>query len=296
MKKLMILFCFIFIIGAFPFVASANTTCATKYPIVLVHGMAYTGDGMLGIGYFYNIPSTLTGKGAKVFVSNQTAMAATSDRAAQLKTYVLQVLATTKAAKVNLVAHSQGGLDSRYMISNLGMSSKVATLTTIDTPHRGSAVADVLLGLDADVGGWITQFTDVIYNFMFGGKNNAAATALDLSRPYMKNVFNPNTPDKSGVLYQSWAGKINYPCVLNDKLIFVPTGALLVLYEGGDNDGMVSVASAKWGNFKGTQSGTLLGGGVSHINIVDQLLGVTPGFDAPGFYVSIVSDLKNKKY
>jgi hypothetical protein len=49
MKKLMIVFCFIFLIGAFPFVASADTTCATKYPIVLSHGMGYTDTGKLGI-------------------------------------------------------------------------------------------------------------------------------------------------------------------------------------------------------------------------------------------------------
>ena len=90
MKKLIILFSFIFVISALPFVASADTSCATKYPIVLSHGMGYTAGGALGIGYWYNIPSTLTGHGAKVFISDQTAMAATSDRAAQLKTYVFK--------------------------------------------------------------------------------------------------------------------------------------------------------------------------------------------------------------
>ena len=147
MKKLIIFLCFIFLIGVFPFVASANTTCATKYPIVLSHGMGYTDTGKLGIGYWYNIPSTLTGHGANVFQSNQTAMASTADRAAQLKTYVQQVLATTGAAKVNIIGHSQGGLDARWMISNLGMAPYVASLTTVSSPNRGSSIADVFWDL-----------------------------------------------------------------------------------------------------------------------------------------------------
>jgi len=36
--------------------------------------------------------------------------------------------------------------------------------------------------------------------------------------------------------------------------------------------------------------------GCDHLNIVDQPLGVTPGFDAPDFYVNIVSELKSKGY
>ena len=290
----MILICFIFLIGVFPSVASADTTCATKYPIVLSHGMGYTDAGELGIGYWYNIPSTLMGHGAKVYQSDQTAMAATSDRAAQLKTYVNQVLAATGAAKVNIIAHSQGGLDARYMISNLGMSSKVASLTTVCTPHRGSPVADVLLGIDKDFGGWISGLVTDVYLWLFGGQQNAAAAAKYLSVSYMKNTFNPATPNNSAVYYQSWSSNIWFPCLL-DKAIFSISGALINYYEGG-NDGLVSDSSAQWGTYRGNQSGSILYSGVSHVNMVDQFLDFTPGFDAKGFYVNIVLDLKGKGY
>ena len=43
---------------------------------------------------------------------------------------------------VHLFAHSMGGLDSRYMISQLDMADRVLTLTTIGTPHRGTSFAD----------------------------------------------------------------------------------------------------------------------------------------------------------
>jgi triacylglycerol lipase len=294
MRKLIILFSFLSIICMFPLIASADTSCATRYPIVLSHGMGYTAGGALGIGYWYNIPSKLSGHGAQVYISNQTAMAATSDRAAQLKTYVLQVLATTGAAKVNIIGHSQGGLDARYMISNLGMSSKVASLTTVCSPNRGSPVADVILGLDQDLGGWISGLTDIVYTWLFGGGQNSAAAAQYLTVSYMTNTFNPNTPNISGIYYQSWSSNIYFPCLL-DKTVFIASGALIYFYEGS-NDGLVSVNSAKWGTYRGNQSGSIFGCGVSHVNMCDQFLDVTPFFDAPGFYTSMVSDLKGKGY
>jgi len=267
------------------------TACQTVYPIVLSHGMGYTAGGLLGIGYWYNIPSTLTSNGANVFISNQTAMASTADRAAQLKTFVQQVLATTGASKVNIIGHSQGGLDARYMISNLGMAPYVASLTTVCSPNRGSSVADVLLGLNQDLGGWIADLTTDVYTWLFGGQQNSLAAAQYLSVSYMTNTFNPNTPNMSGVYYQSWSATIDFPCIL-DKTIFIASGALLYFYEG-DNDGLVSTWSAPWGAYRGNQGGSVLGCGVSHVNMCDQFLGVTPYFDCLGFYVSMVNGLKS---
>lgn len=295
MKKLFIIFpVLVLIFGGFSAPVTAGTSCATKYPIVLSHGMGYTAGGALGIGYWYNIPSTLKNNGARVFVSDQTAMASTASRAAQLKTYVLSVLAATGASKVNIIGHSQGGLDARYMITNLGMASKVASLTTVASPHRGSRVADVLLHLNQDFGGWIAGLTNVVYTWLFGGIQNSAAAAQYLSVAYMNGTFNPNTPNVSGVMYQSWGSYMYFPCIL-DKTIFIASGALLYYYEG-NNDGLVSVNSAKWGTYRGTQTGSILGSGVSHVNTCDQFLDYTPFFDAEGFYASIVSDLKNRGY
>lgn len=48
---------------------------------------------------------------------------------------------------MNIIAHSKGGLDSRYLISGLHMAPYVASLTTICTPHRGSMLADLLMKL-----------------------------------------------------------------------------------------------------------------------------------------------------
>ena len=54
-----------------------------------------------------------------------------------IKKKILEVIEKTGCEKVNIIAHSKGGLDSRYAISILGMDKYTASLTTISTPHRG---------------------------------------------------------------------------------------------------------------------------------------------------------------
>ena len=42
---------------------------------------------------------------------------------------------------MHLIAHSMGGLDARHMIVREGMAERVASLTTVGTPHNGTPVA-----------------------------------------------------------------------------------------------------------------------------------------------------------
>jgi triacylglycerol lipase len=50
---------------------------------------------------------------------------------------------------IHIVAHSMGGLDARFVLSNnmlgLANSGRVISLSTISTPHRGSAIADLIV-------------------------------------------------------------------------------------------------------------------------------------------------------
>ena len=62
----------------------------------------------------------------------------------------------------------------------------------------------------------------------------------------------------------------------------------------GDNDGLVSVSSARWGNFRGVEDAAWWSPGCDHLNIVGMFFGITPGFDAPDFYIDIVSELKDR--
>jgi len=277
------------------FAGGSSNPCQTKYPIILAHGMGAT-DDMLGfINYWWGTEKALEDKGANVFVTKVNCMDSTQNKAAQFKTQFLQIKAATGPSKINVIGHSHGTIYTRYAISNLGLSSYVASHTSLCGPHRGSAVADVIIGVAGDVGGWLLGATmDVIYAFILGDTSpNSYDNAIAVSRPYMNNTFNPNTPNKSGIYYQSYATKITL--IASNDMVLTPTYWLLKYYEG-DNDGLVSVNSAKWGTFRGVQSGTFLLGGVSHINAIGHFFGLTPGFSSTDWIGGIVADLKGKGY
>ena len=124
-------------------------------PIVLVHGIFGFGQLKLaGVGvadYFRLIPAALRAEGHVVPETPSLNMAGNiAERAADLKQY-LDNCPEVAGRKVQLVAHSMGGLDARFMISKLDMADRILSLTTIGTPHRGSPIAD-LVGAPAPPG------------------------------------------------------------------------------------------------------------------------------------------------
>lgn len=284
----------LFVVPSQVFAGGDEEICATRYPVVLAHGMGATDDMFGVIDYWWGIERALEDEGADVYVTAVNCMDSTENKARQFKEQFLRILASTGASKANIIGHSHGTIYTRYAVSNLGIGKKVASHTSMCGPHRGSAVADVLIDILPDSGQWLVGATlDLVYSFLLGDSNpNSLQNAYAVSRPFMNNVFNPNTPNVSGVYYQSWATKIK---TITPELVLEPTWLLLLFYEGA-NDGLVSVNSAKWGNFRGVESGAWWCGGVSHINAINHFFGVTPGFDAPGFYVNCVSELKNSGY
>ena len=81
----------------------------------------------------------LRASGVDVHVLRVSPVAHIASRARQLAAQIEQL----GAERVNIVAHSMGGLDARYAIARLGMAPRVASLTTIGTPHRGTPLADL---------------------------------------------------------------------------------------------------------------------------------------------------------
>ena len=109
----------------------------------MVHGLLGLGrlhsDGSTKRGYWANVPAVLTAAGNRVFVPRLPAASSVATRAAELKAFLDREL---PEGQFHLLAHSMGGLDSRYLISRLDMAERVLTLTTLGTPHRGTAFAD----------------------------------------------------------------------------------------------------------------------------------------------------------
>ncbi len=260
-----------------------------KYPVILAHGYAGSEEFLFGIDYFYKIKKALNDEGVKnVYVVDMSAFDTSLVRGQQMKEFILKVLAVTGKSKVNIIGHSQGGVSARYMITNLGMAGRVASLVMISSPNRGTSLADVVCGKLPNILQWAVA---AIGNTLWGGlvcgeKNpNFMAATYELTHYNMNNVFNPNTPDKAGIKYISYAGKM-YGVTSN--LILTPTWALIKYFDG-DNDGIVPVNSSKWGIWKGVKTGLF---GIDHFMEINHLFGITPGFDAEGFYVSIAEMLQ----
>src|SRR5262245_52520495 len=113
-----------------------------RAPIVLVHGLfgfnSFKIAGWEALNYFRGVGEFIKSKGNRVTAPALPPMAGVTERAAQLAQFIRE---THPGEKVHLLAHSLGGLDSRYAISTLGLSDQVLSLTTLGTPHQGLPVA-----------------------------------------------------------------------------------------------------------------------------------------------------------
>ena len=165
---------------------------SSKYPIVLVHGIAAKQLRILNA--FGKIGDELKKEGYTVYISDHDGFGSIENNAAQLKTFIEGVLNETGAEKVNIIAHSKGGLDSKYMITKLGMDDKVASLTTLCTPHKGSIVASKIWELPMPIKKIIAFFIDMFYCLFMGDKHPDSMRACqqlraaDTSSTVMLNV------------------------------------------------------------------------------------------------------------
>ena len=268
-----------------------NSICKTKYPILLVHGIFFR-DWQL-VNYWGRVPAILIKNGATVFYGKQQSSLAVSDSAEELRNTILNVLKETGAEKVNIIAHSKGGLDSRYAISCLGMDKYVASLTTINTPHEGCDMVDYLLEKVPD---YIKNILEKRYNAAFkrlgDTSPNFMAGVKDLSAKTRK-IDNQLMPDSPDVLYRS------YTSVMSDagSANFLPLnfGYRLIKKLNGPNDGLVWIESAKHGEFIKCVS-TSKKRGVSHGDVIDLMRENIDGFDVREFYVEMVSGLKGEGF
>src|SRR5229473_2491236 len=117
-----------------------------RHPVILAHGML--GFDEIAVAgrrhhYFRKITDALSGVDAKFHTPRVPAAAPIAVRAEQLRALVDEL----PGERVNVIAHSMGGLDARYAISRLGLRDRVASLVTIGTPHQGTPVADLGAGI-----------------------------------------------------------------------------------------------------------------------------------------------------
>ncbi len=258
-----------------------------RYPIVLVHGLFGYRNLKLGpflIPYFLGVAEHLRREGMQVFLPETTPFASFEQRATELK----QQIESTGWEKFHLIAHSAGGLDSRYMIAKLGMADRVASLTTVSTPHQGVWYADFalkwvfekqkawklwdLFGLHREgihgisVKG-MRDFNAAIPNqpgvryFSFVGAQSPFTTLPLLSTATVVNtIMEKAVLGRKPSTRERLMGMSILPAPLRKLLATDPRRAVTEMVGGnpgwvipakaGRNDGLVSLSSGRWGEFQ----------------------------------------------
>lgn len=265
-----------------------SEVCKTKYPLVLVHGVGFR--DLKYINYWGRIPKELIRNGATVYYGNQEAWGTVEHNARDIRNKILNIVKETGCEKVNIIAHSKGGLDARYMISKLEMGNHVASLTMMSSPHRGCKFVDIGCKLPDKVYKAIGRFFDKRYKSL-GDKNPDFYTASRQFSTYHSKKFNEDVKDVEQVYYQSYTSVVKN--MFSDYIVTIPY--ILVKLTEGENDGLVSINSAKWGEFKGVFRNKRRRG-ISHGDMIDLRRDDYLEFDIIEKYVEIVSELKNKGY
>ncbi|MCK5798771.1 MAG: alpha/beta fold hydrolase [Deltaproteobacteria bacterium] len=285
------------------------------YPLILVHG--FFGFEKIGpFTYFHGVKSALVKDGHDVHIAVLDPFNSSIVRGGQLAAFVAEVLDKTGAAKVNLIAHSQGGLDARFVASQ--MPQNIGAIFTVAAPHLGDKLADILLGklpglsktlfqavaraLGRPLYGDIAQDTDLMASMTFLATDSVKA-------------FNAQYPDEEQVAYFSVGGRSGLtlakdvcqaplaPPFITQwagdrdpvETLLVPTWTAMAgsLFSPTPNDGIVTTAATKWGTWLGCIP-------ADHFDEVGQLAGDSPGlgnsFDHIAFYRHVASYLVTKGF
>jgi triacylglycerol lipase len=261
-----------------------SAVCQTRYPLILVHGVLFR--DLKYFNYWGRIPRELIRNGAKIWYGSQEAVGTVATNAEDIRKKIAEVIEETGAEKVNIIAHSKGGLDARYAINLPGVAERVASLTTIGTPHRGCRFVDLACRLPEGLYRLVANCVDRVFS-KIGDQRPDFYQATRQFATGASEEFNRRCPDSPGVYYQSYMSRMK--SARGDPLLALPYALIRPLE--GDNDGLVSVSSARWGTFRGTfESGSRRG--ISHGDIIDLKREDYRGFDVVETYVQIVADLK----
>jgi len=267
---------------------AASTFTKTKYPIVLAHGASGFRELFGVVDYFFGIPGELRAGGAKVYITQVSAFGSVEQRGEQLLRQVEFIAASSGAGKVNLIGHSQGGLDARYVMGV--RPDLVASLTTVASPHLGADLADFLAdnltpgGFNETVLAALANSLGTVLDLLTGTPEpqDAIGTLGSLSSAGAA-VFNRRFPaglasarcgatpsSANGIALYSWTGS----SVLTNFLdLSDPALGIASLFYGEDSDGLVGKCSSHFGRVIRDSFS------MNHLDEVNQLFGLTSIFE-----------------
>ena len=223
--------------------------------VVLAHGILGFRE-KFGVEYFRGVAEHLRAQGFSVLVAEVNPTRGVAFRGNKLCDQINNGFSSgllDPAQKTHIVAHSMGGLDSRYLLSPVGRAKQlvapVRSLTTISTPHRGSPIADLIdepFELRRSLHLPFSPASNPLERVL-----NDLGISLDGLRELTTascHAFSAKYTNHPSVAYYSVAG--------SGRRGLLPTASALLVFHryicartGKANDGLVTVESAKWGTF-----------------------------------------------
>ena len=232
------------------------------YPILLIHGMGFRDSRLFN--YWGRVPKMLKRMGFQVYYGGQDSNGTTEKNGEVIAERIEKIVTETGCGKLNIIAHSKGGMDARYAISTLGMGKYVATLTTLSTPHHGSVTVDKLMKAPDILVRFTAKCSDLWLRIL-GDKYPDAYTVFHSFTTAEAEKFNAANPDHEGVRYRSYAFVMKN--AWSDILMWFPY--LVVKHFEGENDGLLPPRAVRWGEFMGVMK-SVNGRGISHCDEVDM--------------------------
>ena len=212
---------------------------------------------------FGRIDRILRIQGYTVYVSRIDGFGSIETKAQQLKEEIEAILAGTGAGKVNIIAHSKGGLDAKYMMKSLGMTGCVASFTTLCTPHTGSPIASFMLRFPNALLKYIAFWIDLVYRIAGDRHPDSLTACRQLCR-----VADEEETELSGVFCQSFSSAITEKEKHVDFVMGIPALLSRMIEKNVATDGLVPRDSAMFGQYRGD----CIDGSVSHTEIIDFMV------------------------
>jgi triacylglycerol lipase len=256
----------------------------TRYPMVLIHGFGAMGT-LFTSGLLQDQAAFLRQRGTLAFAPNVTPYDTTRVRCEGWAGHLERVLEMTGAERLNLIGYSAGGLDARALASSLGFGARLASVITVATPNRGSALASWTLEQRPPVRDVVIGAMDVMGRLSYRDSAPRVEAGLrELTPEHVDQQFNPDNPDVSGVFYGSFAGRAG----LGTDTRITPLQVIqnrILFRLAGVNDGMVPLSSAPWGELMGVVRSDHL-----------RMCGVAPGSreHANRFFLHIARELASR--
>jgi len=265
---------------------------ATKYPIILAHGIVL--KDVKFFKAFGNIEKLLRDNDYATYTAPTDGFGSIENNAAQLADFTREIMAAEGTDKINIIAHSKGGLDSRYMIDRLGMAKHVASLTFLSTPHKGSRLATNLYRLPRIIKYPIACYLHTAYR-VFGDKNPEVLKVCEQLRYAPDGALETlhlTLPDTTyeDIFMQSYSSTMARS--RDDFVMGIPLAFSRYFEKGAPTDGMVSAESSQYATYRGD----CLDGSVSHSEIVDFMVKKSKKEKIYAFYLELCADLAQRGY